>query len=130
MKKIRRGISLANKAGIETAGFFIIGLPDDTKKSVNETVNLAKQLPLDYATFQILTPYPNTAIYREFKRHFKEKFPKSFTLNFTPAELEKIKNEAFAHFYFRPSYIFRVFLKLIKHPILTFKKFRLFLDYM
>ncbi|MDO8740181.1 MAG: radical SAM protein [Candidatus Woesearchaeota archaeon] len=129
VEKIRRGISLSNKAGIETAGFFIIGLPDDTEKSINETINLAKQLPLDYATFQILTPYPNTAIYREFKSHFKEKFPKSFTLNFTPAELEEIKNKAFAQFYFRPSYVFRVFLKLIKHPILTFKKFKLFLDY-
>lgn len=129
-QQIKDGIKLAAKAEIETAGFFIIGLPNDTLRSINQTISLAKQLPLDYATFQILTPYPNTAIYDEFKEHFREKFPKSFTLNFTPLELENIKKKAFMQFYFRPSYVLRVFLKFFKHPIMTFNKFKLFLQYL
>lgn len=127
---LRRGVEATSRAGIETAGFFIIGLPEDTRQAIQKTVDLAKSLPFDYVTFQIMTPYPNTPVYDQYRERFKERFPKAFTLNFTQDELEAIKKKAFMQFYLRPSYFAKVFGKFLKEPVMVAKKFLVFLDYL
>ena len=130
LEQIRKGVRAARKAGIETAGFFIIGLPEDDRESVNKTIGFARSLPLDYATFQIMTPYPATPVYEQYKGHFKERFPKSCSLKLTVEELEKLKKKAFIGFYLRPVYIARTFVKFLKEPVLLLKRFKVFLDYL
>lgn len=51
--------------GIKTRGFFIIGFPDQTKKSVLKTVNFANYLKLDMVGMNALKPYPATVAYDE-----------------------------------------------------------------
>lgn len=128
--ELKRGVIETSRAGIEAAGFFIIGLPEDTRETIQKTIGLATSLPFDYVTFQIMTPYPNTPVYDEYRRHFKERFPKAFTLNFTQEELEKLKKKAFMQFYLRPSYMLKVFGKFLKDPVMVSKKFLVFLDYL
>jgi anaerobic magnesium-protoporphyrin IX monomethyl ester cyclase len=47
--------------GFETRGSFVIGLPGDSRKTIRETIEFAKRIDLDRASFNIFTPYPRTA---------------------------------------------------------------------
>jgi anaerobic magnesium-protoporphyrin IX monomethyl ester cyclase len=62
-KKAKRALGWAKKAGIKNWGYFIIGLPGETVETIRETIDLAKQLPLDIALFHIAAPYPGTPFF-------------------------------------------------------------------
>jgi radical SAM superfamily enzyme YgiQ (UPF0313 family) len=55
----------AHRAGIKNAGYFIIGLPGETEETIQETIDLAKRLPLDMALFHIAAPHPGTPFFME-----------------------------------------------------------------
>lgn len=59
----RKAVEMAKRAKLETALFYIIGLPYDTKETVEKTIEFARQMRGDYSKFAILTPYPGTAVY-------------------------------------------------------------------
>lgn len=68
----RKGITLeqsrqfaknAKKAGLMVHGCFILGLPGETKETVRQTINFAKELDPDDAQFFPLIVYPGTAAY-------------------------------------------------------------------
>ena len=48
---------------IFTKGFLIIGFPDETMSQILDTINVAKQMALDWFTVHPLTPLPSTEIY-------------------------------------------------------------------
>lgn len=60
---IKRGVHLLKEAGIEVVGFFIIGLPGDTKRSSEMALEFIREAGLDSARFGILLPYPGTKVY-------------------------------------------------------------------
>ena len=51
-------------AGIEVAGFFIVGYPGETESSVEQTLQLALSLPLDEISFNVPYPLPGSALFR------------------------------------------------------------------
>jgi radical SAM superfamily enzyme YgiQ (UPF0313 family) len=62
-----RAIILANKYGIKTKGFFIIGLPGETKETARQTIDFSLKLKnggLTNADFYYLVPFPGTDIWR------------------------------------------------------------------
>ena len=74
LKRARKGykkeqaflaLKWAKQAGIKNWGYFIIGLPGETETSIRETIDYAKQLPLDIALFHIAAPYPGTPFFYE-----------------------------------------------------------------
>lgn len=60
-----KAIDLCNKYGIYSTGFFIIGSPSETKKSLTTTYWFIRQNtpPLNIATPFWLTPYPGTKVW-------------------------------------------------------------------
>ena len=60
-----RALQWAKAAGINNWGFFIIGLPGETEETIRETIDYAKELPLDIALFHIAAPYPGTPFFYE-----------------------------------------------------------------
>ena len=60
---IKRGVYILKDAGIEVVGFFIVGLPGDTRKSSEMALDFIKETHLDSARFGILLPYPKTEVY-------------------------------------------------------------------
>lgn len=60
-----RALRWAKAAGIKNWGYFIIGLPGETEETIRETIDYAKQLPLDIALFHIAAPYPGTPFFYE-----------------------------------------------------------------
>ncbi|MEI7751930.1 MAG: radical SAM protein, partial [Candidatus Omnitrophota bacterium] len=63
LEKIKKGISLCEKVGIEKTGTFMIGNPEETEKDARETVAFIKELSLDWALIYVTIAYPGTAIY-------------------------------------------------------------------
>lgn len=60
-------LHLCRKAGIESAGFFMSGHPEETEQDFEETVAFAKAANLSYASFNPLKPYPGTSVFEEVK---------------------------------------------------------------
>jgi len=62
--QIRNAARWTDEAGIKVWGYFIIGLPGETPETINQTIRLAKELPLYIANFAIGAPYPGTEFFR------------------------------------------------------------------
>ncbi len=60
--KIREAFRMIKEAGISTSASFIIGLPGDTRETVQETIDFAKELNPNYAIFYAAMPYPGTEL--------------------------------------------------------------------
>ena len=69
LKKVRQVLSNAHNEGITTYGFFILGLIGETPATIRQTINFAKELPLDRAWFNILIPFPGTEVFDLFIRN-------------------------------------------------------------
>lgn len=76
LRRIKKGIDLrdisaavqaAHKAGILTQAFFILGLPGETKETINNTIRFAKSIPLDRAQFLLLDVLPGSEFWDQFK---------------------------------------------------------------
>ena len=61
-------VKMAGKHGINTFGFFILGLAGDNEESIKKTIAFAKSLPLDIAKFDICIPYPGTPYFKELEK--------------------------------------------------------------
>ncbi|MBI5025887.1 MAG: cobalamin B12-binding domain-containing protein [Nitrospirae bacterium] len=73
VEESRLAISLINKEDIISETSFVLGMPEDTKKSINTTVELAKYYNPDMAFFLAITPWPYAEIYRELEPYIEIK---------------------------------------------------------
>ncbi|HDP73502.1 MAG TPA: radical SAM protein [Candidatus Woesearchaeota archaeon] len=111
---ISKAISMSKKAGIEANGFFILGLPGETKKTINETISFAVNSGLDGAHFDALDMFPGCKLWNEVKgeelstrwRKPPQWVPEGLSKN----DLVKARRKAFLRFYLRP----RIFMKTLK----------------
>lgn len=62
LEQSERAVRWAHETGMITDGNFILGLPYDTRETIRETIDFACRLPLDYASFFLLVPYPGTEV--------------------------------------------------------------------
>ncbi len=61
----RRAAARIKDHGIETAGYFIIGFPGETRRQVENTLSLAVELNLDRVYIFMYTPLPGTPLAEE-----------------------------------------------------------------
>lgn len=62
---IRNVVKAIQESGIYVIGNFIFGLPDDTKETMEETLNLAKSLDLEFANFYSAMAYPGSKLFEQ-----------------------------------------------------------------
>lgn len=60
---IRKAIEMLKNAGIRVKGYFIVGLPGENQKTLNETRKLLDDAKLDDIDVKIYQPYPGSAIW-------------------------------------------------------------------
>ncbi|HLD82416.1 MAG TPA: radical SAM protein [Candidatus Omnitrophota bacterium] len=123
------------QAGIDCMNSFMIGNPKDTKETVLETINFAIKLDSTMAGFNILIPYPGTAI---FKKYYQEDFghnnewekwnhithdvPIDYRhTTLTKRDLDSLRKLAICRYYLRPRQLFRI--------LILFRSFPLFLKF-
>jgi radical SAM superfamily enzyme YgiQ (UPF0313 family) len=116
---IRQAFQNADEVGLETIGFFIIGLPGDTRESMQRTIDFAIELDPLIANFSMMTPYPGTRVYEIVREQghfliedwedyvfFEQKA--RFEMGDMTAELvEEMYRRAYRQFYLRPRPILR-----------------------
>lgn len=61
-------VRMAREAKIDTSGFFMLGLSPDTEKTMRDTINYAKRLPLDMMKFGIAIGFPGTKMFNEYRK--------------------------------------------------------------
>ncbi|MCX5911223.1 MAG: radical SAM protein [Deltaproteobacteria bacterium] len=61
VERARRAVELSKAAGIAPFGSFILGLPGETRETMEETVSFARSLGIPYG-FHLLSPFPGTRI--------------------------------------------------------------------
>jgi radical SAM superfamily enzyme YgiQ (UPF0313 family) len=64
LQDLSKKIKYMKRIGIETAGIFMIGFPDETREQIQKTVDLATSLDLDWIYFPIVTPLPGSPFYK------------------------------------------------------------------
>ena len=63
VKDIQGIVHKIQDAGIRVIGNYIFGLPDDTKESMQETLDMAKELNCEFANFYCAMAYPGSQLY-------------------------------------------------------------------
>jgi len=63
--KIREVVKMTHEAGIEIVANFIFGLPEDDLSSMQETLDMAKELNCAYANFYCAMAYPGSQLYQD-----------------------------------------------------------------
>jgi anaerobic magnesium-protoporphyrin IX monomethyl ester cyclase len=61
VERARRAVALCRAAGISPFGSFILGLPGETRETMEETLAFARSLEIPYG-FHLLAPFPGTRI--------------------------------------------------------------------
>lgn len=111
LKQIEQALRWTKDAGIQTRGNFIFGFPGETLESLEETLQFALKIDLDYFQQTFLTPYPGSAIYKQIDKYgkFDRDLRKmnNLTINFVPdglteEDLTSFSAKAFRKFYLRP----------------------------
>ncbi len=115
--KIRRAFSLARKNDIRTIASVVLGMPGDTKDSIQRTIKFVRELNPSYALFSLATPYPGTRFYQQAVQEnlIKVKDWSKYTLlspvletvDCSMDELKKMQKTAFRQFYLRPVYLLK-----------------------
>lgn len=111
---IRQAFKNAKKVGLETIGFFIIGLPGETEETMERTIQFACELDPLIANFSMMTPYPGTKVYEIAKRQgrlllndwedyvFFDGRARYEVGDMTAEVVERKWKEAYRRFYLRP----------------------------
>lgn len=117
--KIENAFKMAREKKIRTIASVALGMPHDTKETMNKTIKFVKQLKPNYAIFSLATPYPGTRFYKEaFEKNLIQvkdwsKYtlisPILETIDCSKEDLRKIQAKAFIKFYLRPTYLIRQF---------------------
>ncbi len=119
LEQVRAAFQAAREVGMETIGFFIIGLPGETEETMEDTIRFACELDPVVANFSMATPFPGTQMHRTVMEQGKllvqdyDDFAffegqASFEMPDMPPELVERKwKEAYRRFYLRPHRILR-----------------------
>jgi len=120
-----RAFRVARELGIETRGYFMIGYYDATPQDIEDTIDFAAGLGLDWASFSVATALPGTDLYtvaqergyvngdfwREYTVNGGGQLPQLETETFTAEQLRAYRTKAYLKFYMRPDLIRRKFSK-------------------
>lgn len=115
----RVAVAITRDAGIQTLGHFILGLPGETRETIDRTIAYAKDVDPDWAQFYAATPLPGTKFHEQAKRdgslpvaadweRFELNVPLVSTAALSVAELRRARLRAYAEFYLRPAVLRRI----------------------
>jgi anaerobic magnesium-protoporphyrin IX monomethyl ester cyclase len=119
VEKIKKVFEWGRKYGLNRRAFFILGLPEDTKDSIEQTKKLIRDIDPDIVGFTILCPYPGSDYYEKEKFNnvdwqYADEYSNDFwkTDNFTNTELKKLQEDLSIEFYNKLPYHQREVMRL------------------
>ncbi len=133
LKNIKKGVTKeqaiqftkdCKKLGLSVHGAFIMGLPGETRETIQETIAYAKMLDLNSIQASLASPYPGTEFYTLCQENgwiapgdfIDETGHQKCVINYpnlSNAEIFASVEEFYNKFYFRPKYILRSIGRMI-----------------
>lgn len=122
LAEIRNTVKILKKNKIKIYNYFVIGLPWETEKTVEETINFAIELDSNFISFYTATPLPGTRFFEyALSNRLFEEMPDFDNAYYNPVvrthELSKerileLHKLAVKRFYLRPRFILKTLLSL------------------
>lgn len=114
----REAVLMTHRAGIESMGTYVFGIPGETHEEGLETIRFACNLDHFYVEFFPLTPFPGTELYDAVERYGRVNAPhrrlgmlfKSAPFvpeTMTEDEIVDLVERGYSRYYARPSYVLR-----------------------
>jgi len=137
LKNIKKGATLdmarrftenCKRLGLKIHGDFILGLPGETRESIQRTIEFAKELDCETIQVSVAHPYPGTEFYDYVARNNYltpgpmtdeegHQLPNISYPGLSPAELLDWVERFYAEYYFRPRVIWRLVRSALFDPI-------------
>ncbi|MGA7879128.1 MAG: hopanoid biosynthesis associated radical SAM protein HpnJ [Desulfoferrobacter sp.] len=153
LKRIKKGVTLdmsrefvknCTELGIKVHGTFIIGLPIESRRSIEETIRFAQELDPYSIQVSIAAPFPGTELYDEAVQNgwlnngapLTDSGIQMSTLNYPDLTIEEIEDSVermYRQFYFHPKPILRMLREMATNRHLLVRRLREgkeFLDYL
>ncbi|HAM57187.1 MAG TPA: hopanoid biosynthesis associated radical SAM protein HpnJ [Candidatus Rokubacteria bacterium] len=136
LNNIKKGIRLdvaeqfsrdCRKLGILIHGTFVLGLPGETKKTIDESIRFACRIDVDTIQVSLAAPYPGTELYQQAMAN-KWYEPTSLVRNdgtqscalsypgLSAADIQAGVKRFYARFYARPTPIWRMMVRMARDP--------------
>ena len=61
--QIRHAAEILHKVGIHWTGYFLMGIPTETRQDILQTLDLMRNIKPDFASLSVFEPYPGTELY-------------------------------------------------------------------
>jgi len=144
LNRIKKGIKLegarefmnnCRKLGITVHGTFIIGLPIETRETVEETIRFACELSPHTIQVSIAAPYPGTELYEQARANnwfsnnslVANSGIQTSTLHYptlSSAEIEDAVERMYRSFYFRPKTILPIMREMLTDRQMMVRRLR------
>ena len=136
LNNVKKGIRLdvaeqfsrdCRKLGILIHGTFVLGLPGETKKTIDESIRFACRIDVDTIQVSLAAPYPGTELYQQAMAN-KWYEPTSLVRNdgtqscalsypgLSAADIQAGVKRFYARFYARPTPIWRMMVRMARDP--------------
>ena len=120
IEQIKEAVKLINKAKIQVYAYYVIGLPWETKETIEKTYKLAKELNTQFATFNTATALLGSKFYEFVKRNRLGEinydspyvYPSVKTYSMTSDEIFEYNLKFNREYYLRPKYILKMMTQI------------------
>ena len=135
LETARRFMKDCNKLGIKVHGAFIIGLPNESPETIEDTIRFACEVSPHSIQVSIAAPYPGTEMYQQALDNgwFAERnlvansgiqlsslqYP-----NLSAAQIEEAVEQMYRRFYFRPRTIIPIVKEMLGDPQMLVRRLR------
>lgn len=122
---------MVKRYGIQTSGFFMIGVPGETIEDIDMSIEYAIKAKLDFIAIGKFTPYPGTQFFDKFKENIEFNiFPYRLSLLFKEQDQYDFYEKYFyKKFYLRVSYMTSQVRNALSRPIDSMQYFSKFMSY-
>jgi anaerobic magnesium-protoporphyrin IX monomethyl ester cyclase len=117
LEQIQEAFKLCRRIGLRTVATFIIGLPEDSRETIQATIRFARRLDPDFVSYNVAVPRQSTPLRKEASERSllvpeaemdQSGATASMATQFLGTdEVVQMKKRAIRDFYLRPSYLFR-----------------------
>ncbi|SHJ81638.1 Radical SAM superfamily enzyme YgiQ, UPF0313 family [Desulfatibacillum alkenivorans DSM 16219] len=120
IEQVRRAVDMTKAHGIKTLGFFMTGLPGETKQTVKETLKFATSLGLDYVQFSKTTAKPLTSMWHDMVKESGYDYWREYILGnaeeaplprpwteLSNDEIDRLTKKAYQKFHSRPFFLLK-----------------------
>ena len=122
LEQVEKAVQAHKEVGLQVVGYFMLGSPGETPETIQQTIDFAKKLKVDFAQFSVTTPFPATELYEIYMRGRTEPpkwedfiyagtdsrtTPVFESDKLTRQDLKTWTSKAYRSFYLRPGYIWQ-----------------------